>query len=425
MTVTDSITVPEVRSLTAEQVKLVIDVSRTLSLTSDLDVLLMRIAESATKLLDCERSSIFLHDACAHQLWTKVALQSAEIRVPESAGIVGACFTSNQLLLVPDPYTDPRFNREPDRKSGFVTRNILAAPMFGSDHKPVGVIQAINKSGGIFAPPDMALIQLLADVAGVAIERYHLQVAAMKSAEMHREVELARRVQEAMLPKSIPHVLGIDVVGWTRPASVTGGDCYDFWKTADGRLGIFLGDASGHGLGPTIIVSQVRTLVRAMCDLEPDPGRLLARCNARVAEDLEGDRFVTALVAFVSSDGTLQYASAGHGPLLCRCAAGDCFQELDTTHMPLGAEMELNGETAPPVKLAPGGAFIAVSDGIFEARNPAGELFSMPRVIKLLTDFCGHPGLETISRLKTEVTSWQGQEVPTDDQTIVICQRTA
>jgi serine phosphatase RsbU (regulator of sigma subunit) len=83
---------------------------------------------------------------------------------------------------------------------------------------------------------------------------------------LRREMELAREVQQAMLPKRAPELAGFTAVGWSKAASVTGGDCYDLFKLADGRLGIFLGDASGHGVGPALIVSQVRTLVRAMAD---------------------------------------------------------------------------------------------------------------------------------------------------------------
>src|SRR6185369_2975682 len=103
---------------------------------TDLATLLKHIAEATCQLLACERASIFVHDPITDELCTKVALQSNEIRVPSSAGIVGATFTSNQVLHVPSPYDDPRFNREVDKRTGFVTRNILAAPMMNLDRNP-------------------------------------------------------------------------------------------------------------------------------------------------------------------------------------------------------------------------------------------------------------------------------------------------
>lgn len=246
----------EAAAVSAAQMQLVLNISRMLAVTTDLDALLLRIAESTCKLLRCERASIWLHDPSANQLWTKVALGSGEIRVPADAGIVGATFTANQVLHVPQPYEDLRFNPGNDKRTGFITRSLLAAPMEDSGDKPIGVIQAVNKLGPCFTAEDLSLVQLLADQAGVAIQRHRLQVAALQAAEFKKEMDLARKVQEALLPSSIPEIAGFDAAGWAKPASITGGDCYDFWMLPDGRLGIFLGDASGHGLGPTLVVSQ-------------------------------------------------------------------------------------------------------------------------------------------------------------------------
>src|SRR5215213_10165156 len=104
--------------ISAGQMGLVLDVSRMLAVTADLDLLLRRIAEAVTALLNCERASIFLHDAAKKELWTKVALGREEIRMPTGAGIVGHVFHSNRPLHVPRPYDDPRFNRDPDLRTG-------------------------------------------------------------------------------------------------------------------------------------------------------------------------------------------------------------------------------------------------------------------------------------------------------------------
>src|SRR5437762_2209530 len=147
----------EIGPISAEQAKLVLDVTRMLAVTTDLDALLHHIATAACQILHCERASIFLHDPATNELKTRVALQTMEIRVPSNVGIVGAAFTGNQVLHVPSPYDDPRFNREIDRKTGFTTRNILAAPLMSLERKPLGVVQAINKSGPAFGAVDVAL----------------------------------------------------------------------------------------------------------------------------------------------------------------------------------------------------------------------------------------------------------------------------
>ncbi len=414
---------PEIGDISVEQAKRVLDVARMLTVTTDLDALLTHIAESACELLGTERASIFLHDSKCNELWTRIALGASEIRVPTTAGIVGAAFTSNEILLVPRPYEDPRFNREPDRKSGFVTRNILAAPMVNFDRKPLGVIQAINKRDRDFDSTDMTLIQLLADQAGVAIQRYRLQEEAERAVAMRHEMDLARKVQEAMLPREVPDIPGIQAMGWTRSASVTGGDCFDYWKTGDGRLAILLADASGHGLAPTLVVSQVRTLIRAFCDIDRNPRKLIDRANARLSADLEADRFITAFIGFLSPDGTLEWASAGHGPILLRCNSRQKVQELVPTDLPLGVMPDLMGDDAPPVQLTSGGSLTIVSDGIFEAMDPAGAQLGMDRVIAHLDSHCESEPRKVIETLRDITTRWQQQDEPKDDQTIVVVRR--
>src|SRR5262249_27379589 len=150
---------------------------------------------AATSLVSAERASIFLHDPQSNELWTKVALGSREIRVPCSAGIVGHVFQNNETLLVLQPYEDPRFNRDVDRRTGFLTRNLLTVPVKNLERKQIGVLQVVNRVGGPFSEADTNVIELLADQAGVAIQRYYLQQDAVAAAELKHEMDLAQRVQ--------------------------------------------------------------------------------------------------------------------------------------------------------------------------------------------------------------------------------------
>lgn len=413
-------------SLSAGQLGLVLDVSRMLAVTSDLDLLLRRIAEAVTALLNCDRASIFLHDAATHELWTKVALGREEIRMPSNAGIVGHVFQSNQPLHVPRAYDDPRFNREPDQRSGFVTRNVLAAPMLDINQAPVGVIQAVNKSGEEkgFTESDRAMLQLLADQAGVAVQRYRLQQAALETLSLRREMELARGVQEALIPHRMPDVRGLEACGWTRPASINGGDVFDLWRTTDGRLGVLVADASGHGIGPAMVACQVRTLVRALTDAEgaADPYRLLSQVNARLFDDLPTGQFVTAFLAFAAPDGTVAWCSAGHGPVIARRSGGEHGRIIEATSPPLGVVPALPGHRPADFTLAAGGTMMIASDGISEAFNPAGEMFGEQRLIDTIQAHPARPD-DAIAAVRQAVRRWQARDEPQDDQTLVMVAR--
>jgi phosphoserine phosphatase len=412
---------------------LVLDVSRMLAVTADLDLLLRRIAEAVTALLNCERASIFLHDAQKDQLWTKVALGREEIRMPSSAGIVGHVLHSNVALHVPRPYEDPRFNREPDLRTGFVTRNLLAVPMLDINQKPVGVIQALNKlgdtsaggAGAAFSGTDLAMLQLLADQAGVAVQRYRLQQAAMESLSLRREMELARGVQQAMIPRAKPDVPGIDAFGWTRPASINGGDVFVLWKTPDGRLGVLVADASGHGIGPAMVACQVRTLVRSLSEAEgtaADPLRLLSLVNARLCEDLPVGHFVTTFIGFIGSDGVMSWCSGGQGPVLIRDAGGEPVRILEATLPPLGIVPVLPGERPADLTFEAGGSLVVASDGITESFNAAGDMFGELRLAKMIEAHAGRPE-DALTSVRSAVWQWQGKEEPQDDQTVVMVVR--
>jgi phosphoserine phosphatase RsbU/P len=407
-------------AISSEQMRLVLEVVRLLAATADLDMLLRRIAESATSLLCAERASIFLHDPQKNELWTKVALGAEEIRVPASTGIVGHAFCSNTLVAVPRAYEDARFNRDIDRRSGFVTRNLLTAPARDLSRQPIGVLQAVNRIGGDFTEGDCALIEVLADQAGVAIQRYYLQQEAVAAAGLRHEMDLAQR---AMIPAVPPRVPGLTAAGWMLPASTTGGDCYDLWAMPDGRLGVFLGDASGHGIAPTIVVSQARTLVRSLAEIDCDPARLLARVNSRLIQDLELGRFVTIFLACVTGEGRIPWCSAGHGPIFVRTRPDAPVQLLDASVPPIGVVPEISGDAPEPLLLEPGGTLVVPTDGFFEARDPKGKMFELERVIAVLDRHRDRPAAQIITAMREAVQDWQQKPEPTDDQTMVVVQR--
>ncbi len=403
---------------------LLLEVSRRLTVTTDIDELLCEIAKAVTTLLDCERASIFLYDNATDELCTKVALQARTIRIPSGTGIAGAAFGGNCIVHVPDAYEDARFNQEVDRSTGYRTRNLLTAPMIDLDEKPVGVLQAVNKRQGAFGDSDLALVQLLSDEAGVAVQRHRLQQAALETLVLKREMDLARRVQEALIPREPPEVPGFDAVGWARPASTTGGDCFDLWEVGDGRLGVLLADASGHGLAPAMIVSQVRTLVRVLAQINPDPHWQLARVNERLHHDLEPHRFVTAFLGYLSPDGKLVWSSAGHGPVFARRSAGQDLQQLEVPCPPLGVLPAWTDEAPAPIHLAVGGTLVVVSDGTFEAPGADGTQFGVERLVDALNADPERRPADLMAAVRAQLVEWQGPGDPADDQTMVIVRRT-
>ncbi|MHC4917354.1 MAG: GAF domain-containing protein, partial [Planctomycetota bacterium] len=150
-----------------------IELVRSIGAERDLDALLGKLMEAVTREVDADRSSLFLYDREADELWSKVAqgLDSRELRFPAGSGLAGHAARTGEVLNILDAYEDGRFNQEFDRETGYRTRQVLCVPLFRRAGEVIGVAQALNKrSGEGFTGEDVHRLETLASLAAVAIE---------------------------------------------------------------------------------------------------------------------------------------------------------------------------------------------------------------------------------------------------------------
>jgi adenylate cyclase len=168
-----------------------VDISNRVSDTLSLDVLFPRLMEVVTESLNAERSSLFLYDPDTKELFSRVMQGNAmgEVRFPGNLGIAGSVFSCGEAEIIPDAYTDSRFNREFDIKSGYRTRNILCVPIRNKKREVIGVTQALNKKEGDFDVEDQRLLEALSLQAAAALE----------NARMFEKVERAQREETVFL----------------------------------------------------------------------------------------------------------------------------------------------------------------------------------------------------------------------------------
>jgi serine phosphatase RsbU (regulator of sigma subunit) len=223
-------------------------------------------------------------------------------------------------------------------------------------------------------------------VAQLALAR---QAQAQAQARIDQELGAARRIQESLLPKSLPTLDGWSVATCYRPAREVGGDFYDFLPLTDGRLGLILGDVSDKGMPAALVMATTMSMLRAVVRQQLlTPGQVLAQVNDLLAADLPPGMFVTCFYAILDpATGELEYANAGQDLPYIRHADG-VVSELDARGMPLGLlpAMEYDGHTTT---LAPGDTLLFYSDGLVEAHNPQREMFGFPRLMALLTGLDG------------------------------------
>jgi putative methionine-R-sulfoxide reductase with GAF domain len=158
-----------------QRLDVILDVTRRLMSVTDLDALLLAMAQATAQLLTADRATIFVVDQERNELWSRVALGAGEIRFPVGRGIAGSVASTGETINIADAYTDPRFNPEPDRLSGYRTKSLLTFPMKGNEGRVIGVFQVVNKrSGRPFTQTDEETLSSLGASAAVAIENAQL-----------------------------------------------------------------------------------------------------------------------------------------------------------------------------------------------------------------------------------------------------------
>lgn len=244
----------------------------------------------------------------------------------------------------------------------------------------------------------------------------------IRQEERDIEMAYAARVQQRLYPFHPPVVDRLDIAALAVPAAETGGDYFDFLTMPDGRLGIVIGDVSGHGLGSAFIMAETRAFLRPLAEQHRDPADLLGRLNPWLYGDLaDSGRYVT--LSLLSLDGAegLEYASAGHVPGCVIGRSGDVTSVLHSTGLPLGLFPESSYGASQALSLQPGDIIVLLTDGITEAEDPYGEAFGITRVIQVVSGCRQEPAREIARHVKEAVCSFRQGSPLADDLTIVVC----
>ena len=215
-----------------------------------------------------------------------------------------------------------------------------------------------------------------ANTAGFWQQR--LQRERIERARIEQELQVARSIQQASLPKEVPTLEGWQISPFYRPAREVGGDFYDFHLLSEGHVGLVVGDATGKGVPAALVMSSTRSMLRGLARASNSPGEVLGQVNDLLVTDIPPNMFVTCFYAILDpKSGILSYANAGHDlPYLHRNGEAE---ELRATGMPLGLMPGMSYEEKQTI-LQAGEAALLYSDGLVEAHGPEGEMFGFPRL---------------------------------------------
>jgi serine phosphatase RsbU (regulator of sigma subunit) len=279
---------------------------------------------------------------------------------------------------------------------------------------------------------------IVREVRRLADAQERMRVALQSLLKMERDLQLARQIQLGTFPERIPKLGGFEIEAWSEPAEQTGGDTYDVIglrnavegaprKVTSGRAdrAIFLlADATGHGIGPAISVTQVRAMLRMGMRSRQNLAAVARHLNEQLCADLHGGRFVTVWLAELdASNATLTSFSGGQAPLFHYDAAGGRVHVLKADAPPLGILDEIDVAIGDPIHLGPGDIFAVLSDGIFEAEHPERGQFGTARVGEIIAGHCGRRAAEILQALRDALAAFTDGAPAADDRTAVIIKR--
>ena len=341
-----------------------------------------------------------------------------KIPIPVGTGIIGEVAASGEPILIANAREHPRIPQTP----GFEIDTLIAAPLV-VQNRIEGVFALVNHiGGGAFSHDDLNILRALAEQASVTIQTVRMYDAMAEKQRMEQELRLAQDFQKMLLPKECPRIPGIEIAAANLPALEVGGDFFDFFWLDHDRLGIVIADVAGKGIPGALIMSMVRSVVRAESPHATSPRAVLERVNQTVIADTQDKVFVTMIFAILDlSRHTLVFARAGHEPLVAysRQSGGMRLLAPDGIALGLVEDQIFSVIRDQEVPLEDGDVAILYTDGVIEAMDERGHEYGQERFLDMLRTHAESAAEDLIHALVTDVRQFARGGRQSDDITLV------
>jgi phosphoserine phosphatase RsbU/P len=317
-----------------------------------------------------------------------------------SKTIVRRCMDSQTAYLSEDASSDAAMGAA-QSIAEFKIRSVMCVPIV-KDGKALGAMQLDTQDRGRkFKEEDLKLLLIIANLAGVAIERAKLHENTMAREKQQKEIELAQKVQLGFLPKAAPQVEGYEFFHTYSAAQTVGGDYYDFVKLQDGRVAVLLGDVAGKGVPASLLMAKLSAEARFCMLTMTEPGSAVTLLNDNLVNGGIGDRFVTLAVMILDpKTHKVILVNAGHmNPIRYTLGAKEYTEAItnDLSGVPLGL-MEGFPYSHVEFSLEPGECLLVFTDGVSDAMSPDEVMFESINGIH--NSICGDSPQGPITRPK-------------------------
>ena len=286
-------------------------------------------------------------------------------------------------------------------------------------------------------PDTLVVLSFVMNIGGVSaivfvLLRYFVHAREQAMAALDKEhqrvrqyLSLAMEVQQNLLPKTDPQVDGLDIAGKSIYCDETGGDYYDFLEVgnpAEGKIGVVVGDVSDHGIPSALLMATVRALIRQRCSSFGKIDQVVSDVNRQLAADVkDSGRFMTLFYTEIDKpNNSIRWVSAGHEPAMVYNPATDSFNDLNGgNNLPLGVFEDAEFEEKNR-ELVPGQVIIIATDGIWEARNPDGNMFGKDRIYQIIRQNASASANEIQNAVLESLEGFRKETKLEDDLTLVV-----
>ena len=306
-------------------------------------------------------------------------------------------------------------------KTARETSHMLLVPiqMRNAPFAALGLVRSVSKD---FSSPEIKLARAFADFTASKAENLLMVQSNVDLVRLETEVELARKIQDSLLPKFVPVVDTLDIRVASRPASRVGGDFYDFIPHPNHALDIIVGDVSGKGMPAALLMAMTLKVLRTQTNTlaEPEPDVIISRSNAELYRDFSDS--VTFSTLFVSRynphNQMLTYANAGHSPVIYY-PVGGAARLLSADAIPIGLFPTINCQKRS-VQLQAGDVLVMGTDGLNETMNATNRLFGFTRLMILTEELARNPAGDILDGILSAVDEFGHGQGQADDQTLIV-----
>ncbi len=409
---------------TVEKLRLLLDITKTISRSLDLDEVLNLVMDTLGSLIPYDAAGIYLIEFSADEkdpyVFKSKAIRGYQIsfnliepRLKMGEGFLGTVAQSGKPIISHDVSRDPRYF--PARE---LTRSEMLAPIISND-RVIGVFDLESDRLDAYDDHDLALLQLLTSQVAIIIEKVRLHEQVVEKKRIEAQLEVARQVQLELLPEADPAIENFDISAYIFPTEEVSGDYYDWVKVFDDQIGIIVADAVGKGIPAALLMSFLRASLRSCVQIGYAPHIAFSKVSNLLRGSIKDNQFITAIYGMLdSTNRTFVFSNAGHNPPLLIKPDGE-YRFVEYGDMPLGMFEDLHFHQHF-IRFEENQVLVIYTDGITEAVNPNGEEYGQDRFAKRVLDGIHLPAKKMIDHIRKGVADFTERKFLDDDGTLFI-----